>query len=156
MAAEGLQPADAVARGLGTVKVSLRRALLRKPTGQTDDLSLKRLHQAYDEKKVKMKLAHVTDLDSKCEVEAANETWDLKLHPQDDTHPFQCFLFRHNSEAVWQAAGVLKDEKTRRFGQSKHELVDLCYSFFVNVADRRCPRSTARLREESNYHPGRR
>jgi len=120
MGADGAQPSVAVASGLGSVKVSLRRALLKKPKGQTDDLPLNHLHNTYDEKKVKMKLAHVTDLASKREIEASNETWDLKLHPQDDSHPFQCFLFRHNSQAVWEAQGVLEGNSSGRPRHRKH------------------------------------
>jgi hypothetical protein len=111
---------------MGCIQVSLRRAALLKPKERSDDLGLKRLHRAYNEQSVKMKLAHVTDLASKFEIEPENQTWDIKLHPQDDSHPFQTFLFRHNLKEVWKAAGILVEQRSgsgRNVGSEKNPIV---------------------------------
>lgn len=115
MAEDGRQPSRSVATGLGTIKVQLRRAKLDAPRGSTDDSRFKRLHTGpYDEKKVKLALAHVADLMEKHEVEPVNETWNLKLHPQEVRRPFHCFLFKHNSKKVLTALGIIRRKGRER------------------------------------------
>jgi hypothetical protein len=108
MDANGCMPSNSVRRSLGTIKVELRRARLVGPRVTTDAVNLHRLHPGpYEETSIKLKLAHIAELEQKQEVDADKLTWNLTLHPQDDARPFHCFLFRYNSREVWRASGVL-------------------------------------------------
>ena len=57
---------------------------------------------------------HVADLMEKHEVEPVNETWNLKLHPQEVRRPFHCFLFKHNSKKVLTAQGIIRRKGRER------------------------------------------
>jgi hypothetical protein len=114
MKENGCTPNNEILHGLGHIKVELRRAKLTNPSAGTNDARLTCLYrQPYDEEKVKLKLAHVANLEPKQEVEPTKRTWDLLLHPQDDESPFYSFLFKHNSEAVWRASGHLRRKRRK-------------------------------------------